>query len=99
RALPVSEDGRLMGLVSITDTRDVPRAAWPATSVERVMTRIPLKTVTPETGVEEALGLLAEGDFHQLPVVDGAGRLVGMLSRADILRYLRYRDVAPARGG
>jgi Zn-dependent protease/CBS domain-containing protein len=99
RALPVSEDGRLMGLVSITDAREVPRAAWPATSVERVMTRVPLKTVTPETGLEEALALLAEGDFHQLPVVDGAGRLVGMLSRADVLRYLRYRDVARAPGG
>src|SRR5262245_20240251 len=99
RALPVSEDGRLLGLVSITDAREVPRAAWPATSVERVMTPVPLKTVTPETGLDQALDLLAEGDFHQLPVVDGAGHLVGMLSRADVLRYLRYRDLSRAPGG
>jgi CBS domain-containing protein len=99
RALPVSEDGRLVGLVSITDAREVPRTAWPATNVERVMTRVPLKTVTPETGLDVAMALLAEGDFHQLPVVDGAGRLVGMLSRSDVLRYLHYRDLARAPGG
>jgi CBS domain-containing protein len=99
RAVPVAEDGRLVGLVSITDAREVPRTAWPTTTVERVMTRVPLKTVTPETGLEAATALLAEGDFHQLPVVDGVGRLVGLLSRADVLRYLRYRDLARAPSG
>jgi CBS domain-containing protein len=93
RALPVCGDGRLVGLVSITDARGVPRDAWPTTTVDRVMTREPLKTVSAQTSLETALALLAEGDFHQLPVVDAAGQLVGLLSRSDILRYLRYRDL------
>jgi Zn-dependent protease/CBS domain-containing protein len=93
RALPLVEEGRLVGLVSLTDAREVPRAAWPATTVQQVMTRVPLKSVTPQTGLDTALALLAEGGFHQLPVVDEAGHLVGMLSRADVIRYLRYRDL------
>jgi Zn-dependent protease/CBS domain-containing protein len=94
RALPVSEDGRLVGLVSTTDVKPVPRTEWAHTAVGQIMTRAPLRTVTPQTGLREAMHLLAEGDYHQLPVVDDAGRLVGMISRADILRYMRFRDAA-----
>ncbi|HEX2516319.1 MAG TPA: site-2 protease family protein [Chloroflexota bacterium] len=101
RALPVVEEGRLVGLVCLADAREVPRDAWPVTPVQQVMTRVPLTSVTPRTGLDTALALLAEGDFHQLPVVDDAGHLVGMLSRSDVLRYLRYRDLirAPGDGG
>jgi CBS domain-containing protein len=56
-----------------------------------VMTRPPLQTAGPQTGLDEALRLLADGDYHQLPVVADGDRLVGMLSRADVLRYLRRR--------
>jgi CBS domain-containing protein len=94
RALPVCDGGRLVGLISITDARKVPRDAWPTVAVDRVMTPAPLKTVSAQTSLETALALLAEGDLHQLPVVDAAGQLVGLLSRSDILRYLRYRDLA-----
>jgi Zn-dependent protease/predicted transcriptional regulator len=100
RALPVDEDGRLVGLVSMNDVKRVPRADWGHTVVGQIMTRAPLHTVTPQASLQSAMNLLAEGDYHQLPVVDEAGRLVGMISRADILRYLRYRDVVgrPAPG-
>ncbi len=95
RALPVCDHaGRLVGLITVSDARRVPRAAWPATSVGQVMTRPPLKTAGPRTGLDEALRLLADGDFHQVPVVEDGDRLVGMLSRADVLRYLRRRDPA-----
>ena len=36
-----------------------------------------------------ALRLLGEGQFHQLPVVDVAGQLIGLLSYADVIRYLQ----------
>jgi Zn-dependent protease/CBS domain-containing protein len=93
RALPVTVDGRLVGLVSVSDAREVPRAAWASTTVDQVMTRVPLKTVAPQAGLSAVMSLLVEGDHHQLPVVDAEGRLLGMISRADLLRYLRYRDL------
>jgi CBS-domain-containing membrane protein len=55
------------------------------------MTPTPLKTVEPDTDLSAALELLVGGSFHQLPVVM-AGRLVGLLDRAHVLRSLQMRD-------
>jgi CBS domain-containing protein len=42
-------------------------------------------TVHPETDVAEAVKLLSEHDVSALPVVDAAGKLVGVLSEADLI--------------
>jgi CBS-domain-containing membrane protein len=43
-------------------------------------------TVKPETDVASAIKLLIEHDISALPVVDDGGRVVGMLSEADLVR-------------
>ena len=45
-------------------------------------------TVRKDTGLEEAARLLSEKDINGVPVVDEAGKVVGMISRADIIRAL-----------
>jgi CBS-domain-containing membrane protein len=42
-------------------------------------------TVGPDTDVAEAIKLLAEHDVSALPVVDGAGNLIGILGEADLI--------------
>jgi CBS domain-containing protein len=42
-------------------------------------------TVHPDTDVTDAVKLLAEHDVSALPVVDDTGKLVGMLSEADLI--------------
>lgn len=42
-------------------------------------------TVHPDTDVAEAVKLLAEHDVSALPVVDDEGKLVGILSEADLM--------------
>ena len=74
----------------ITDAKEVPRTAWAATPVADVMTRSPLKTVTPATPLEDALRLLVDGTLNQLPVVED-DRAFGLLGRADVLRFLQLR--------
>lgn len=99
RALLVVDQGRLLGLVSVTDVREVPREAWVATPVASVMTPTPLKMVSPDADLSVALELLVDGGFNQLPVARD-GQVVGLLSRADILRFLQLRDeldLGPAR--
>ncbi len=54
------------------------------TSVERVMTVKPA-VVSPDTSVAEARDILEFGDLHHLPVVTD-GRLVGIVSTADLLK-------------
>src|SRR5580704_440191 len=42
-------------------------------------------TVHPDTDVADAIKLLAERDLSALPVIDAQGRLVGILSEADLV--------------
>jgi CBS domain-containing protein len=97
RALPVVEGGRLVGIVSITDAKHLPHAAWATTPVGEVMTRMPLKTLAPEADLSAALELMVANGVHQLPIVrDGA--LVGMLSRSDVMRYMQLGAELNLRG-
>jgi Zn-dependent protease/CBS domain-containing protein len=91
RALLVAEAGQLLGIVSITDAQRVPRERWAATPVGRIMTSVPLKTVPAGADLAAALQLMVEGTLNQVPVVE-AGRVVGLLRRSDVLRFLQLRD-------
>ena len=55
-----------------------------------------LAVATPDESAAAALTKLANRDVEQLPVVDGDGRLLGMLRRRDIARWL---ELQPRRGG
>jgi CBS domain-containing protein len=90
RAVVVADGSRMLGLVSVTDAQKAARERWAETPVAEVMTPTPLKTVSSTAELTEALDLLVEGTLNQLPVVDD-GRLVGMLSRADLLRFYQLR--------
>lgn len=97
--LPVVVDGRLVGIVTDRDLRDVfpsvfesPGASGrrskagtdPATiPLEDVMTRKVL-TLAPGAFVADAARLMRRERIGALPIVDGQ-RLVGILTRSDVL--------------
>ncbi len=89
RTFPVLEGDCLVGMISLADVRRVPREQWDTTLVSAVMTPEEKLTVaTPREEATQALSDLANRDIRQIPVVQ-EGRLVGMLRRADIMRYLQ----------
>ncbi|MBI5521630.1 MAG: CBS domain-containing protein [Desulfarculus sp.] len=49
-----------------------------------IMTPDPL-TVTPQTGITAAAQLLLDRRINGLPVVDGSGRLLGILCQSDLI--------------
>ena len=55
--------------------------------VAAVMVRDPVTLRTDDT-VGKAIGLMAAGGFRRLPVVDGQGRISGVLKVSGIIRYL-----------
>lgn len=62
--------------------------------VDEVMTR-DVVTVTVDTPVEDIVGLMERHGIKRLPVVDG-GKVVGIVSRANLLRMLaRLAEQAP----
>jgi CBS domain-containing protein len=43
-------------------------------------------TVTPHTSIEDAAGIMLRTHISGLPVLDDAGKLVGIVSESDFLR-------------
>jgi CBS domain-containing protein len=95
RAVPVQgPDGALLGLVTLADLRHLAQADWPTTPVDHIMTPAArLRTVTPADDLRQAIRLMADNRYDQLPVVDD-GRLVGMLDQAHVLQYLHRKEPA-----
>lgn len=63
-----------------------------------IMTR-QVVTVREDQSSAEAANLMVQRDLKTLPVVDGDGRLVGALSRIDVLRGMVREAPAAVRGG
>eukprot|EP00878_Enallax_costatus_P002108 GHUV01002275.1.p1 GENE.GHUV01002275.1~~GHUV01002275.1.p1 ORF type:complete len:215 (+),score=49.83 GHUV01002275.1:130-774(+) len=64
--------------------------------ISDVMTATPI-TVHPETSLDEAAMLLLAKKIHRLPVVDEQGKLVGVLSRGNLVKAaLAVRKAAAA---
>jgi Zn-dependent protease/predicted transcriptional regulator len=90
RAVVVAEAGQIVGLVSVSDVQRVPPETWTTTPLRAIMTpAASLTVVEPEHSLQEAAARLDERGVNQLPVVRN-GALVGMLSRADVRRFLRF---------
>ncbi|GAX78996.1 hypothetical protein CEUSTIGMA_g6436.t1 [Chlamydomonas eustigma] len=53
--------------------------------VSDVMTEEPI-VVTPDTNINDATSILLHKKIRRLPVVDSEGRLIGLLSRRDIIK-------------
>jgi Zn-dependent protease/CBS domain-containing protein len=91
KLFPVQDNGRLLGMISTRQLRDVPRADWPFRKVGAVT--VPLSdaaTVTPDTGALQALGRMRQTGRSRLLVVDH-GRLAGVLSARDLLDFLALK--------
>lgn len=89
----------LAGLITLGDIRRIPRNEWAQTPVGLAMTPLErLHAVTPQQSLNEVLPLIAGRDVNQLPVLE-QDRLVGMVSRENILRFLEIRrGLGLARG-
>ncbi len=93
----LDQEKRPVGMLTDRDlaVRVLANAGDPAqTTVGDVMTKS-LRTITESTSIEDALRMMRTGRCRRLPVVDSAGKLVGLLSVDDILDLLigEFRDI------
>lgn len=89
RCFLVNRGDATVGLMTLHRIKDVPRAQWPTTHTAQVMLPMEnLKRISPDTDVWSALQEMDRDGVNQLPVMTD-GRVVGMLSREDVVTFLR----------
>ncbi len=87
-----------MGIVTVTDIKEVSERQWPFTVAGDIMTREPLYSVSPDEDLATALGLMGEYNIHQVLVTEN-GKLEGLLNRAHVVRYIQgVRELGLASG-
>ncbi|RMF20746.1 MAG: CBS domain-containing protein, partial [Cyanobacteria bacterium J083] len=82
----VSETGELVGIISRRDIDLALHHGFSHAPVKGYMTTH-LKTITPDTPLPEIESLMVTYDIGRLPVLE-AGKLVGIVTRSDVLRQL-----------
>ena len=95
RHAPVCEEGELVGMISLIDLRryfpsedgdGMPNENIKDLTASQIMASDPISIQANQT-VKEAAEMVAENEFHALPVLEG-NNLVGIVSTTDIIRYL-----------
>ncbi len=94
----LAADGKLVGIVSEYDLLKAIEAGKDLVKVTagEIMVKNPV-TVSPKTLAMEIIHLLQERHFIRTPVVDAEGKLVGVVSRRDIIQGF-LRVTKPLRG-
>ncbi len=92
----VREGGYLVGILTNRDLRFETRFERP---VREVMTHENLVTAPEGTTLEEAKAVLARYRVEKLPLVDGAGRLRGLITIKDIEKARKFPNSAKDSNG
>ncbi len=93
RHLPVTDNGKLVGLLT---QRDLLRALQDGrVARERRAEEVMIKevvTVTPDTALRHAVKRMLHRKLGCLPIVDAEGALVGILTEADLAKFAANID-------
>lgn len=98
RHLPITRDGKLTGMLSLTDLQRISFASTISDSdenmdsgiytmftIDQIMTHHPV-SVNLNDGMVKVLLIFSEKEFHALPVVEDE-KAVGIITTTDIIKY------------
>ncbi len=89
---PVFNREEFIGMVSLADVKTVPKELWGFKQVRDIMTpadQVP--SLNPNEDATEALARMVTDDLGRMPVVED-GRLVGIVSRRDIMNLFKIKS-------
>jgi predicted transcriptional regulator len=89
---PVTDNGRLKGVIGTANLRSVDREEWPSTAVRDVMTPVEdADLISPDTSAATALQKLNQKGAEALIVARGE-RPLGLISREHLVQLLDLRS-------
>ncbi len=85
----VLDGEQVVGIFTERDvlTKVIEQKVSPETPVEKLMTPNP-KVLSLEDSVAKAIEIMNKGKYRHLPLIDGDGKVQGVLGVRDIIRYL-----------
>ncbi len=83
----VTHDGKMKGVITERDIayKIVAEGKDPRKTTAKDVMSSPVTTISADKNIEEAAVLLKRKDIKRLPVVDGKGKLVGIVTEGDLL--------------
>lgn len=90
------DDNKLVGIITNRDMRFLDDYS---VKIEDVMTKDNLVTAPVGTTLSEAQEILRHHKIEKLPIVDGEGRLKGLITIKDIEKAVQYPNAARDKGG
>lgn len=85
--VPVISEGKLVGVFTHHDLAYAISKGMENEPVEKVMARNPI-TITPDKKIYDALMLMEEKGVGRLIVVDKNGKVVGIITKTDVLKLI-----------
>jgi Zn-dependent protease/CBS domain-containing protein len=87
----ISWGAELEGMVTLQQIKKVPRSRWTITSVQDIMTPASkLKVAYADQDILSVLQEMNGESANHIPVIE-AGKIIGIINREDIARFLRTR--------
>jgi len=91
KMFPVLDDGHLVGYVSSSQVKEVPKEQWAQQTVKDLVKPCSDEnTITPDTDAIKGLAVMTRTGNSRLMVVD-KGRLVGVITLKDMLKFISLK--------
>ena len=97
----VNDNGKLTGIVTEHDVVNFALSGHAARSTAAEVMTTKVETLSPDTLVAEVINYFASRRIRRVPVVDDEGKVIGIISRRDIVREMDriYSKLVPEEEG
>ena len=90
---PVKDEGRVLGLITLAQMKNIPPGEYPVLKVKEFMIRMNDDIlISPEVSLDEALKRMTWKDLDRLLVMQ-QGDLVGLITKKSLMRFVEIKHI------
>jgi Zn-dependent protease len=97
RTFPVVQEGKVSGMVDLTDVKNIPEEERNRITTKQVMQPVsPEISIAPDASLADALRKMTVESLGKLIVIQG-DQMIGLITKAGLLRFLEVRQILHVR--